>query len=57
MKKIALVIIVSAALYIVACSLEDSWPIATTDPHVLILAHLLVKNIMIVKLEIMNMNL
>ena len=33
MKKIALVIIVSAALYIVACSLEDSWPIATTDPH------------------------
>ena len=33
MKKIALAIVVSAALYIVACSLEDSWPIATTDPH------------------------
>ena len=32
MKKIALAIIVSAALYIVACSLEDCWPIATTDP-------------------------
>ena len=32
MKKIALAIIVSAALYIVACSLEDSWPKATTDP-------------------------